>query len=135
MFYAKSMYRGGEIVCADDEDISYSSYIQDGICCLECNEDVTLKGGSEKRTYFAHHKAIRSSQCVLRVSVNGDSKIWSGFNPEGKSQRRELFQEYFLNMIKTQDKDWDNNIQILKSTISSTTLINIKYNCLDLKGC
>lgn len=125
MFYAKSMYRGGEIVYADDENISYSSYIQNGICCLECNEDVILKGGSEKRTHFAHHKAIHDSQCVLRVNVDGGSKIWSGFNPEGKSQRRELFQEHFLKMIKSQDKDWDNNIKILKSTISSTTLINI----------
>lgn len=129
MYYAKTMYQGGTIVCADDAN--YSSYLDDGLLCLVCGEEVHLRSGYERRPHFAHHKAVAlgSEKCPLRVT--GYSDGWSGLTPEGRGQRRELFQKHFLNMIASIDSEFSKKIEITKDRIFSKLLKYITEQCID----
>ncbi|MEA5572551.1 competence protein CoiA family protein [Calothrix sp. UHCC 0171] len=129
MFYAKSMYRGGIIIRADDS--SYSSYKNDGICCLICNEEVILKGGSKKRKHFAHRKSCPDSKCELRFTSQGFTNIWNSFSSGGKGQKQKLFKDYFLSIIQGKDQNSKNNIEILKQTILPDILKNIEDKCVN----
>lgn len=111
------MYKGGTIVCADDDKLDYSSYFSEGLCCLVCNEDVHLRAGYEKQRHFAHNKALDSSpSCFLRVTNH--SQTWSDFTSQGRGQRRKLFQKYFLDIIKSNKPDFELNIQFVKDRLS-----------------
>jgi hypothetical protein len=130
MFYAKAMYLGSEIpVCAEDKDIDYYSYRFLGLRCIVCGEEVQFRKGYVNRPHFAHFKetGINQNKCELRVI--GYSSSWSSLTSEGKGQRRKLFQEHFINIIKRQDISFDNNIQILKSQLSSNSLKEITDKC------
>jgi hypothetical protein len=130
MFYAKAMYLGSQIlVCAEDENIDYYSYRLLGLRCIVCGEEVQLRKGYVNRPHFAHFKetGINQNKCELRVT--GYSSSWSSLTSEGKGQRRKLFQEHFINIIKRQDSSFDHNIQILKSQLSSNSLKEITNKC------
>jgi hypothetical protein len=122
------MYKGGTIVCADDDKLDYSSYFSEGLCCLVCNEDVHLRAGYEKQRHFAHNKALDSSPiCFLRVTNH--SQTWSDFTSQGRGQRRKLFQKYFLHMIKSNKPDFELNIQFVKDRLSYQILKNFIDKC------
>ncbi|PPJ62364.1 hypothetical protein [Cuspidothrix issatschenkoi] len=130
MFYAKAMYQGSEIpVCAEDKNIDYYSYRLLGLRCIVCGEEVQFRKGYVNRPHFAHFKdiGINPNKCELRVI--GYSSSWSSLTSEGKGQRRKLFQEHFINIIKRQDSSFDHNIQILKSQLSSNSLKEITNKC------
>ncbi len=135
MYCVKAMYeidihtKKVRIVCADEPYLNYYSYTFKGLCCLECKAEVFLRDGHDKRRHFAHHPAVTASEqkCSLRISSH--SKKWSSLTSEGKGQRRALFQEYFLNMIKSSDKNFDNNIHMVQDIISSNFLNIFITNC------
>ncbi|MBD2625770.1 hypothetical protein [Trichormus variabilis] len=128
MFYAKAMYQGSEIpVCAEDKDIDYYSYTVYGLRCIKCGEEVFLKSrqGTLRRPHFAHFmdSGLSPNKCVLRVT--GYSGSWSSLTSQGKGQRRKLFQEHFMSIIKRQDTNFDGNVQMLKDKLS------LNYNYLE----
>jgi hypothetical protein len=130
MFYAKAMYRGSKIiVCAEDENLDYYSYRLLGRRCIECGEEVQLKKGSVNRPHFAHFRdyGLNQNKCELRVT--GYSSSWSSLTSEGKGQRRKLFQEHFINIIKRQNTSFHHNIQILKSQLSFNSLKELTNKC------
>ncbi|WP_414526691.1 hypothetical protein [Nodularia chucula] len=130
MFYAKAMYLGSQIpVCAEDENLDYYSYRLLGLRCIVCGEEVQLRKGYVNRPHFAHFKetGINQNKCDLRVT--GYSSSWSSLTSEGKGQRRKLFQEHFINIIKRQNTSFHNNIQILKSQLSFNALKEITNKC------
>lgn len=128
MFYAKAMYRGAAIIVSADEKLDYFSYTQLGLRCLKCGEEVHLRRGNFRKTHFAHFVDIGlSKECSLRV--RGYSGSWSAFTLEGKGQRRKLFQEYFMNIIKNQNANFDKNIQIVKDKITFIILETITTSC------
>jgi hypothetical protein len=136
MYFAKAMYeidihtQKTRIVCADEEYLNYNSYYFKGLRCLECNAEVFLRAGYDKRIHFAHYPAVNpvERKCSLRITAN-NSKAWKSLTSEGKGQRKVLFQEYFINMVKNQDKDFDNNIQIVKDRLPSSFLDDFVGNC------
>jgi hypothetical protein len=135
MYCVKAMYeidihtKKVRIVCADERYLDYYSYTFKGLCCIECKAEVFLRDGYEKRRHFAHYPAVTPSEqkCSLRIASHANK--WSNLTSEGKGQRRELFQEYFLNMIKSPDRNFDNNIQIVQDRVSSDVLNFLIKNC------
>ncbi|MBD2539010.1 hypothetical protein H6G60_09355 [Coleofasciculus sp. FACHB-SPT36] len=113
------------IAGADDAD--YLSYLHLGLRCLECGEEVHLKRGDKKRTHFAHFKATSDSQCSLRVT--GYSEGWSSLSPEGRKQRRKLFQQYFMNMLVRSDERFYQKIKTIKKKIEHQKLNILTEAC------
>ncbi|WP_392535397.1 hypothetical protein [Nostoc sp. C117] len=118
------------IVCADERYLNYYSYTFKGLCCIECKGEVFLRDGYEKRRHFAHYPAVTPSEQKCSLRIAGHANKWSSLTSEGKSQRRALFQEYFLNMIKSTDINFDNNIQMVQDRVSSDFLnLFIRNSC------
>jgi hypothetical protein len=127
MFYAKAMYQGGIIICADEA--GYDSYKKWGLRCLVCGEEVYLKRGDEKKPHFAHFKATQESQLECPLRVHGYNYAWSKVTPEGRGQRRKIFQRYLLDFFAKYDPDFQQKIHMIKTTISPNVLIPYKENC------
>ncbi|MEH2315755.1 competence protein CoiA family protein [Nostoc sp.] len=121
MFYAKAMYRGGETIVAADH-LSYSSYTQLGLRCIACGEEVCLRKGIVKSRHFAHFMDVGSSPSNCPLRVRGFSDSWSELTVESKGQRRHLFQEYFLSIIKKLNTNFVSYIQRLTTIISINKL-------------
>ncbi|MHC5730652.1 MAG: hypothetical protein ACYTXY_42405, partial [Nostoc sp.] len=68
------------------------------------------------------------STCLLRVRGYSDS--WSELTVESKGQRRQLFQEYFIRIIKKNlDTNFDDYIQRVKNIIPINKLGEIVKKC------
>lgn len=129
MFYAKAMYRGGEIIVSADEDLNYYSYVSLGLRCIICGEEVNLRRGSVRNPHFAHFIDVGSSASNCPLRVRGSSDSWSELTVESKGQRRKIFQEYFINIIKKIDNNFDDYIQRVKNIISVNKLKVIFNKC------
>ncbi|WP_026733541.1 competence protein CoiA family protein [Fischerella sp. PCC 9605] len=129
MYYAKSILDGGRIVCADDAD--YSFYLEEGLVCLECNRDVHLRNGNEKKAHFAHHKAVDESDRECSLRVTGYSQDWSSLTFEGKGQRRKLFHKYFLSLLAMNYLDFYTTIKIIRHKINIIKLEDITQKLCD----
>lgn len=125
MYYAKSIYLGGKIICAEDTD--YSSYLEYGLVCLECRQEVYLKHGEKKQPHFAHFQIFDDNECSLRVT--GYSQGWSNLTAEGKGQRRKLFYEHFLHMIAINSPNFYTAIKITRDKIEAKKLTYFTQNC------
>ena len=128
MYYAKAMYKGGTIVCADK--VNYSSYVILGLRCLECGEEVCLRRGDKRQTHFAHFKNTVNDYCSLRII--GNSCHWSDLTIEGKGQRRKIFQQYFLNIIiKSNDRNFFEKIKFVRYSVNIVSLNLFLEACRD----
>lgn len=127
MFYAKAMYQGGTIICADEA--GYNSYKKLGLRCLVCGEEVYLKKGDYKKPHFAHFKAIKESQLECPLRVNGYSYTWSKVTPEGRGQRQKIFQQYLLEFFGRYDPDLQQKVDIVMTTVLPDILISYTENC------
>jgi Competence protein CoiA-like family len=122
MFYAKAMYKGGMIVCANDTNLNYSSYLKEGLRCLVCGEEVYLRKGDSRKPHFAHFHVLTSSQYECPLRVMGYSDAWSQLTPEGQGQRRKIFQKNFLRIIAQSTLQFFEKNAIVKATISEDQL-------------
>ncbi|MEH1998207.1 MAG: hypothetical protein V7L00_05565 [Nostoc sp.] len=129
MFYAKAMYQGGEIIVSADEDLNYDSYINLGLRCIICGEEVNLRRGSVRNPYFAHFMDVGSTPSTCPLRVRGYSDSWSELTVESKGQRRQLFQEYFISIINNLDTNFDDYIQRVKNIIPINKLEEIVKKC------
>jgi len=115
MDIAKSMYKGGIIVYADDEFLSHSSYLELGLACLGCNEEVNFRDGRVRRRHFAHFHAISENHKNCKYRVNAFSKRLGGdFTTEDRDQRREIFQSYLIGFIIISHGDFLDKLGNLK---------------------
>lgn len=99
MDYAISMYQGGERVYAEDCD--FNSYSEIGLLCPVCKQEVYLRKGDIRKSYFAHLHATNSrqvKQCSLRVSSDENATETINFI-EDRGQRLKIFQQQFLSMF------------------------------------
>lgn len=128
MFHAKSMYNGGIIIAADE--VNYSDYKILGLRCLECGEEVCLKKGIKKLPHFAHFKELINSpkDCSLRVIGYSDSEVWSQLTPQGRKQRRKLFQQFFLKMLASSHEGFEYKVDKLREIDRELKFINIYLN-------
>lgn len=69
------------------------------------------------------------TKCPYRVSSYGFSCSWDSLTEKGQGQRRKLFQEYFMNIIKRKHNNFDENVEILKNQASLKTLEKITLKC------
>ncbi len=125
MFYAKSMYNGGIIIAADE--VNYSDYKILGLRCLECGEEVCLKKGIKKLPHFAHFKKLINSpkDCLLRVTGYSDSEVWSQLTPQGREQRRKLFQQFFLEMLSSSHEGFHEKVNEAREIDGERKIINV----------
>jgi hypothetical protein len=104
MEIAKSLYLGGKLVRASDKNLSYSSYRQLGLRCCFCGEPVHLRSGQMRISHFAHFPNISSSkleECTLKRANCNNSFTSNWYDLiEGRNQRLEAFQKYFLNILE-----------------------------------
>ncbi|MFB2982503.1 competence protein CoiA family protein [Microseira sp. BLCC-F43] len=106
MEFARSIYLGGKVIYANDERLNNQSYKRWGLYCPECGEEVHLRHGSIREPYFAHFKKITDAECSMRVSINGNNEArWTELEI-GRGQRRELFQQHFLNLVASNEHDF-----------------------------
>ncbi|MFB2919322.1 MULTISPECIES: competence protein CoiA family protein [Aerosakkonema] len=125
MEFARSIYLGGEVIYANDKRLNNNSYKEWGLYCPECGEEVHLRHGLIRESYFAHFKQITDTECNLRVSIDGNSKgKWTDLKL-GRGQRRELFQEHFLNIIARNDSVFFIKIQQVKDIINTGSLVAV----------
>ncbi len=122
---ARAIYLGGKVIYANDKRLNNNSYIEWGLYCPECGEEVHLRHGSIREPYFAHFKQITNTECSLRVSIEGNNQgRWTELEI-GRGQRREIFQQHFLALVATNDFDFYRKIAKVKDTISSDILVSI----------
>lgn len=120
---ARAIYLGGKVIYANDKRLNNNSYIEWGLYCPECGEEVHLRQGSIREPYFAHFKQITNTECSLRVSIEGNNEgRWTELEI-GRGQRREIFQQYFLALVATNDFDFYMKIAKVKDTINSHILV------------
>ena len=100
---AKSMYFGGERIVLDDVRLDKFSSDKLGLVCTVCKEPVRRRKGDINVPHFAHFPTIATQkieECERRRSVHSGRSFppldWSLYEGE----RLELFQKYFLNIIK-----------------------------------
>lgn len=108
MFYAKSIYQGG-IEIEATEEISYDDYKNLGLVCPVCLNEVFYKNPKDKKPHFAHFKKSyrNNKECPLRVSqFSNQNPLLDILSLEGKGQRLEIFQKYFLNIINNTYTDF-----------------------------
>lgn len=122
---ARAIYLGGKVIYANDKRLNNNSYIEWGLYCPECGEEVHLRHGLIREPYFAHFKQITNTECSLRVTIDGNNEgRWTELEI-GRGQRRELFQQYFLALVATNDCDFYMKIAKVKDTINSDILLSI----------
>lgn len=133
MDIAKAMYRGGEIIHANECDSS--SYKNLGLLCPFCSQEVYLRKGDIRKAYFAHFHATSSRQvedCELRASVYGNSTQNISFI-EDRWQRLEIFKKHFLGMISIEkdhiyvNLNFNNWMNIFKINIKNITIYCTEY--------
>ena len=130
MEIARAIYKGGEIVRADDESLNYYSYINLGLRCPICGEEVHLKKGDVKKPHFAHfHKTDDSEECSLRLEANSSSSGWQNII-EGKGQRREIFQQHFLHIIASSHSGFYDIINATKENINDIEMDELTDKCI-----
>lgn len=131
MDLAKAMYLGGIIVHARDEVLNYKSYKELGLVCLCCNKEVLFRRGDWNRPHFAHFKATDlSPNCEFRVANSYGYAGWSSFFlPEGKGQKREIFERYFLNIIGREQTQFDQKIDFIKRKIFEYKMVDLIVQC------
>ena len=129
MEIARAIYKGGEIVKADDDSLNYYSYINLGLRCPICGEEVHLKKGDVKKPHFAHfHKTDDSDECALRLEANGSSSGWQNI-VEGKGQRREIFQQHFLDIIASSYSDFETTIETVYKNSNQIKIAKTIQKC------
>ncbi|XWK86611.1 MAG: competence protein CoiA family protein [Phormidium sp.] len=123
MEYARAIYLGGKVISANDKRLNNNSYIEWGLYCPECGEEVHLRHGSIREPYFAHFKQITDTKCSLRVNIDGNNEgRWTELET-GRGQRRALFQQHFLALVATNDCNFYIKIAKVKDTINSDILV------------
>jgi len=131
MEYARAIYLGGKVIYANDKRLNDKSYIEWGLYCPECGEEVHLRHGSIREPYFAHFKQITDTECSLRVSIEGNNEgRWTELEI-GRGQRRELFQQHFLALVATNDCDFYMKIAKVKDTINSDILVSLRKKVIN----
>lgn len=123
MFYAKSMYNGGIIIAADE--VNYSDYKILGLRCLECGEEVFLKKGVKKLPHFAHFQELINSPKDCSLRVTGYCEVWNQLTPQGREQRRKLFQQFFLEMLILSHKRFCENVNKAREIDGEREIINV----------
>jgi hypothetical protein len=117
MEIAKSLYRGGEVIRADDKFLSYSSYRQLGLRCYFCGEPVCLRKGGIRKPHFAHFPSInpeKFEECILRQAKHNDSSYYNWYDLiEGRNQRLEAFQRYFLDILANHINDFKVDLPLI----------------------
>lgn len=128
MDIARSLYNGGSIIQADDNSLNYHSYIELGLRCPICGEEVHLKKGKYRKPHFAHfHKLNNSEECSLRSKAYTKFHGWKNIL-EGQEQRREIFQKYFLDIIVN---TYPSFYKTIKSKVIDQALLNkTKIECI-----
>ncbi|AFZ26893.1 hypothetical protein Cylst_4837 [Cylindrospermum stagnale PCC 7417] len=130
MDYAISMYQGGERVYAKDCD--FNSYSEIGLLCPVCKQEVYLRKGDIRKSYFAHLHATNSrqvKQCSLRVSSDETATETINFI-EDRGQRLKIFQQQFLSMFSigkskiVDDVNFNNWINSIKVENNQVIKIN-----------
>jgi hypothetical protein len=112
MHIAKSMYMGGIIVYADDDFLNYSSYLELGLLCLGCNNDIYLREGQVNKRHFAHRKAISEEEKQCEYRVNSILRGLGGnFTEIARNQRRDIFQAYLVQFIASSHQDFYKKIK------------------------
>lgn len=111
MKYAKSMYRGGEIIDAE-QSISYKDYKELGLICPFCNAAVFYRSGSIQSRIdkneqtaqvtippsFCHFKE-KNPECELRAKRADGINYIDQLKAEAKGQRLELFNKHLWKII------------------------------------
>lgn len=122
---ARAIYLGGKVIYANDKRLNNNSYIEWGLYCPECGEEVHLRHGSIRVPYFAHFKQITDTECGLRVSIEGNNEgRWTELEI-GRGQRRELFQQHFLALVASNDSSFYIKIAKVKDTINTDILVSL----------
>jgi|GEM_PF-4823633 len=130
MDFAISLYLGGKVISANDENLNNQSYKELGLYCPECGEEVHLRDGYITEPYFAHFKQVADTQCSLRVKHSGNNLgSWIQLE-EGKDQRRLLFQQHFLNIITSNDLKFFEKIGLIVARIEPKLLESITQDCI-----
>jgi hypothetical protein len=131
MDIARALYKGGEIIRADEVSLNYYSYINLGLRCPICGEEVYLKKGEHKKPHFAHfHKTDDHQECTLRLETNSSFSGWQNI-VEGKGQRREIFQQQFLDILASSFPDFYESIEATKEKIDEYQVEQLVNQCID----
>lgn len=99
---AKAIYLGGTSIFPDKIGNDYDAYKKLGLVCFECGEEIHLRNGNIRKSYFAHFQYI-GNNCSLRTQ--GSNSFKNNKHIEFKNQSRKASQEYFLQIVAaTYDK-------------------------------
>lgn len=110
MEYAISMYQGGKRVYA--KNCNFNSYLELGLVCPVCKQEVYLRKGDVIKPYFAHLHATNSrqvKQCSLRVSSDEYDTVINDLI-EDRGQRLKIFQQHFLNLVYSGNSQIANDV-------------------------
>ncbi|WP_016949721.1 competence protein CoiA family protein [Anabaena sp. PCC 7108] len=100
---AISIYLGGEEVYA--KNCNFNSYLELGLICPVCEQEVYLRRGDIKEPYFAHFHASnyrQVKQCSRRVSSDETATETNEFI-EDRGQRLKIFQDHFLSKFSIEN--------------------------------
>lgn len=136
MRYAKSMYRGGEIIDASLCD--YNSTRQLGLVCPFCSQAVFLRSGSAYERQgkqiivpdaFAHYHSDDplSLECELRAKRKEGEDYLNQLRIEAKNQRLKLYNKRLWEIVK---RSWPNNVLFLKTVNKQFDKKWIEWNAI-----
>lgn len=109
MLQAKSMYFGGDIVCA--KECNYNSYVRLGLKCPFCNCAVFLRSASSRiingiekpiTAYFAHFASGSNDNwdCEARAKTKAGGEEIERVKTEARNQRLKIYNDKLWQIIK-----------------------------------